>query len=227
MKNEIIENEVETETFEDLLPGRFETYDVGERQLFKQAMITIVLVKLMYEFDGVSGSEFIGLPLLNDSGEEVLGKWKHAESSNSGVNSLKDDSEREEKINAEILILLSVFFAEMFYLLTANGYTYEYARSAVMDLFFRELMDLDENDEIYWKLIGLGSLLTGDQESAVREIKQGYFAHAKAFADILRMPHFAETMSNLTVLFAFGKALTRAEVLDLCKENVRRMKAEV
>lgn len=224
MKNEIIENEFETLTFEDLLPGRFETYDAGERQLFKQAMITIVLVKLMYEFGGVSDKEFFGLPLLNDSCEEVLERWKNAESNNSGANSLEDNTKREENINAEILILLSVFFAEIFYLLKANGYTYEYARSAVMDLLFREIMHLDENDEIYRKLIGLSSLLTGDQESAVREIKQGYFAHAKAFADILRMPHFAEAMSSLTALFASGKVLTRAEVLDLCKENARRMK---
>ena len=160
MKNEIIENEVETQTFEDLLPGRFEAYDASERQLFKQAMITIVLVKLMYEFDGVSGSAFFGLPLFSDSCGAVVGKWKNTESADSGAHSLKDDSKREENINAEILILLSVFFAEIFYLLKANKYTYEYARSAVMDLFFRELMHLDENDEIYWKLIGLSSLLT-------------------------------------------------------------------
>lgn len=225
MKNEIIEYEDETQTFEDLLPGRFETYDAGERQLFKQAMITMVLIKLMYEFGSVSGSEFFGLPLFNDSCDEVVGKWKCAEPDSSGANSLEADSEREEKINAEILLLLSVFFAEIFYLLKANGYTYEYARSTAMDLFFRELMHLDENDEIYRKLIGLGSLLTGDQESALREIKQEYLAHAKAFAEIVRIPHFAETMGNLMVLFGSGKQLTRAEVLDLCKENVRRMKA--
>lgn len=227
MKNEIIEYELEAQTFEDLLPGRFETYDAGERQLFKQAMITIILVKLMHEFDSVSGSEFFGLSLFNDSCEEVIGRWKNAEPGNSGANLLEDNSEREEKINAEILILLSVFFAEIFYLLKANGYTYEYAKSAVMDLFFRKLMRLDENDEIYRKLIGLSSLLVGDQESAVREIKQGYFAHAKSFADILRMPHFAEALNSLTALLASGKALTRAEVLNVCKANFRQMKAEM
>ena len=224
MKNEIIEDEVETQTYENLLPGRFETYDAGERQLFKQSMISIVLVKLMYEFDGVSGSEFFGLPLLSDSCEEVVGKWKNEELGSSGVNSLEDDSKREENINAEILVLLSVFFGEIFYLLRANGYTYDYARSAPMDLFFRELLHLDENDEIYWKLIGLSSLIAGNEESAVRQIKRGYFAHAEAFANIMRMPHIAETMGNLMVLFGSGKQLTRAEVLDLCKENVRRMK---
>ena len=96
-----------------------------------------------------------------------------------------------------------------------------------MDLFFRELMHLDENDEIYRKLIGLSSLLTGDQESAVREIKRGYFAHAKAFADIVQMPHFAEAMGNLMMLFASGKALTRVEVLGICKANFWQMKAEI
>ena len=95
-----------------------------------------------------------------------------------------------------------------------------------MDLFFRELTHLDENDEIYWKLVSLSSLLTGDQESAMREIKQGYFAHAKAFADILRIPNFVKAMSSLTMLFASGKALTRAEVLDLCKANSKQVKAE-
>lgn len=227
MKNEIIENEVETVTFEDLLPGRFETCNKVERRLFKQAMITITLINLMYEFDGVSGKEFFGLPLLSGSCEEVVEKWQNAEPDDSGVPLLADNSKREETINEEIQILLSTFFADIFYILKANGYAYDYARSAVMDLFFRELMNLDENDEIYWKLTGLGSLLTGDQQSAVQEIKRGYLAHAKAFANIVRMPHFADAMSILMVLFGSGKKLTRAEVLDLCKANSRQMKAEI
>ena len=224
MKNEIIEDKVETQTYEDLLPGRFETYDAGQRQLFKQAMVTIALISLMYEFDGVSGSKFFGLPLLNDSCEEVIGKWKNTKPDSSGANSPEDNSKREENINAKILVLLSVFFGEIFYLLRANGYTYDYARSAPMDLFFRELMHLNENDEIYWKLIGLSSLIAGSQESAIQQIKRGYLAHAKAFTDIMQIPHFAKTAENLMVLLRLGKKLTRAEVLELCNANFLQCK---
>lgn len=102
---------------------------------------------------------------------------------------------------AEILILLSVFFAEDF-LSKANGHAYKYARSAVIDFFFRELIRSDKNDEIYWKLIGLSSLLATIRHA---KTKTGIFGARRSVHKHNTKARFCKNGGGIDSIISLGK----------------------
>lgn len=206
-----------TRRYVDILPKAFQKYNETNRKIYKQAMSAIVLMSMQYPFDSVSCDEFFNLPVLNESSEDLIEIWqfkKHKYSFNyPDYNfALVNRDKYEAAILLDIIILLSVIYAEIFYLLEENNLSYDHAKSSQMKEFFQRLLNLKENQETYSKLTGLCKLIVQSEEKAKEEFIKDYFDNLSVFIKIMETPHLARTHKLVKRRFQAGKKVKRTAI---------------
>ena len=206
-----------TRKYEDILPEVFQKYNETNRKIYKQAMTATVLLDMKYDFDSVSVNEFFKLPLLNKPSEDLIYSWRSKKHNYSFgypdynfVLVSRDSYERD--VLLDIIILLSVIYAEIFYLIEENNLSYDYAKSVEMQSFFQQLLNLEENRETYSKLTGLGKLIVKSEEQVREMFIKDYFDNLSVFVKIMETPHLARTVRLLKERFQSGKKVKRIAI---------------
>ena len=206
-----------TRKYENILPKAFHKYNETNRKIYKQAMTAIVLLDMNYDFNSVSVNEFFNLPVLNKSSEDLICRWlfkKHNYSFGYPDFNfvLVNRNSYERAILLDIIILLSVIYAEIFYLIEENNLSFDYAKSIEMQSFFQELLNLEENWETYSKLTNLCKLIVKSEEKAREEFIKDYFDNLSVFTKIMETPHLARTVKLLKERLHSGKKVKRIAV---------------
>ncbi len=120
-------------------------------------------------------------------------------------------------------MLLSTLFADLFYLLKANGYSYEHGRSAEMNSFFQKLMQLRENNEVFSKMVEIRNLFVRVPEGNEERLKKDYPDQVDVFLQLFREEYLVASIEDLMELLRAGKKVTNAEIHNLCKANFERL----
>jgi len=204
---------------DELLTNMFKNLNYSEQKLYKQAMIGIVLLSMDQHFECFSANKFKGTVALNSTCDELIAEMKLRKKECIEAN--KKISEWQEEIKLYIIVVLSVIFYEVFYLLQVNDHTVMMSFKA--KILFGSLLSKSSNAEIYKKIIGLYGLLGLLPTKVESTLLGDFYENMNIFMLIMQQSFVKKTMNDLIMLMQQGQEIRRPVLLQLFRNNKAKM----